>query len=59
MSLDEDAQDLQNCGYYFSETEINKVQFVSDSVLAVLVNGFEVKVLSTDRFLAGDVRDIS
>jgi len=40
-------------GYYCSDLEINKIDFVSDSLLVILVNGTEVKVLGTEKFMAG------
>lgn len=40
-------------GFYYSDNEINSLYFMGDSILFVLVNGREVKVLYTTKFYPG------
>ena len=40
-------------GFYYSDQEINSLFFMGDSILFVLVNGREVKVLYTTKFHPG------
>ena len=47
--------ELEACGFYCSDFEINQVYFISDSLLAIVVNDDEVRILSTDCFKAGDI----
>lgn len=51
--------ELELCGFYCSDQEISQVYFLADSVLAIVVNGEQVKVLSTDRFRQGDIHLIT
>ena len=41
-------------GYYCCDEEINQVYFMGDSILVVLVNSKELKVLYTTKFQPGD-----
>lgn len=40
-------------GFYYSDQEINSLQFMGDSILFVLVNGREVKILYIPKFYPG------
>jgi len=40
-------------GFYYSDQEINSLFFISDSILFVLINGREIKVLYTTKFYPG------
>ncbi len=43
-------------GYYCCDEEINQVYFMGDSILVVLVNSKELKVLYTTKFQPGDYK---
>ena len=58
MSLSDEQQDLVTCGYICSELAINKMFFISDSLLAVVIEGNQVKVLSTELFRPGQVESL-
>lgn len=47
--------ELEACGFYCSDLDINQVYFISDSLLSIVVANEEVRILSTDRFKAGDI----
>ena len=55
MIVNDETRDLEleTCGFYCSDFEINQVYFITDSVLAIVVNADEVKILGTDRFKPG------
>lgn len=59
--VNDESQDLELevCGFYCSDFEINQVYFITDSVLAIVVNADEVKILGTDRFKPGDIHMIT
>jgi len=40
-------------GYYYTEQEINGIYFIGDSILFILVNGKEVRILYTTKFHPG------
>ena len=46
---------LEACGFYCCNFEINQVYFITDSLLAIVVNMDEVRILATDRFKPGDI----
>jgi hypothetical protein len=43
-------------GYYCCDEEINQVYFMGDSILVVLVNMKELKILYTTKFQPGDYK---
>ena len=45
-------------GFYYSEQEINSLFFIGDSILLVLVNGRELKVLYTTKFYPGHFQSL-
>ena len=45
-------------GYYCCDKEINQVYFMADSVLVLLLNGEEIRVLYTEKFKPGDVSQL-
>lgn len=40
-------------GFYYSDHEINSIAFLGDSILFVLINNKEVKILYTTKFYPG------
>ena len=61
MSVNEETREieLEMCGFYCSDFEINQVYFITDSVLAIVVNFDEIKILGTDRFRAGYINTMT
>lgn len=53
MCFNFEKQDLVSCGYYCSELAINKLFFIGDSLLVIIIEGNQIKVLSTDLFRSG------
>ena len=51
--INENTSTVEMDGFYYSDSEINSLYFVSDSILFVLVNGREVKLLYTTKFYPG------
>ena len=49
---------METDGFYYSEHEINSLSFVGDSLLFVLVNGKEVKLLYTTKFYPGNYKHL-
>ena len=58
MYVDDDQQTILFDGYYCSDQEINKVYFMGDSVLVILVNQEEIKVLYTEKFQPGECKHL-
>ena len=56
--MDDDEQSILYDGYYCSEQEINQVYFMGDSVLVILVNQEEIKVLYTEKFQPGECQHL-
>ena len=46
---------LELDGYYCCEKVISQVYFMADSILGILVNSEEFRLLNTERFKQGDV----
>jgi hypothetical protein len=40
-------------GFYYSDSEINSLSFVGDSIIQILTNGREIKILYTTKFYPG------
>ena len=58
MYVDDDQQTILFDGYYCSDQEINQVYFMGDSVLVILVNQEEIKVLYTEKFQPGECKHL-
>ena len=58
MYVDDDEQSIEFDGYYCSEQEINQVYFMGDSVIVILVNQEEIKVLYTEKFQPGECKHL-
>ena len=56
--INDETKQIEFDGYYCSDKEINQVYFMADSVLVILLNGEEIKVLYTEKFKPGDVNDL-
>jgi hypothetical protein len=54
--VNEQTNEIQMDGYYCCEEEINQVYFMADSILVVLVNNKELKILYTPKFQPGDYK---
>lgn len=52
---DLETRQMKQVGFYVTESPISSVQFLSDSLLAVFFSGNAVKVLDTEKFLAGQL----
>ena len=52
--IDEESNKIVMDGFYLSEKEINSCYFVADSVLVIITNTKQVKVLYTKKFHDGD-----
>jgi len=50
LYVNDDTRTIEFDGFYLSEKEINQVYFVADSVLVILVNQEEIRVLYTEKF---------
>jgi len=53
--VDDETKTILYDGFYCSDQEINQVYFMADSVLMILVNQEEVRVLYTEKFKPGCV----
>ena len=58
MYVDDEQQTILFDGYYCSDQEINQVYFMGDSVLVILVNQEEIKVLYTEKFQPGECKHL-
>jgi len=48
--FNEETSTFDMDGYYCCDEEINSINFMGDSILVVLVNNKEIKVLYTTKF---------
>ena len=53
--MNDETKKIESDGYYCSDKEINQIYFMADSVLVILVNQEEIRVLYTEKFKPGDV----
>ncbi len=51
--INEETSTVEMDGFYYSDQEINSLYFMGDSILFVLVNDREIKVLYTTKFYPG------
>ena len=56
-----DVDDEENClipdGYYVSDHVVDSIYFLSESLIFILVNGREVRILHTQHFAPGECGD--
>ena len=57
--MNDETKKIESDGYYCSDKEINQIYFMADSVLVILVNQEEIRVLYTEKFKPGDVSQIA
>ena len=55
LYVNDETKSFELDGFYCSDQVINQVYFMADSVLAILVNQEEIRVLNTDKFKPGYV----
>lgn len=57
--MNDETKKIESDGYYCSDKEINQIYFMADSVLVILVDQAEIRVLYTEKFKPGDVSQIA
>ena len=55
LYVNDQTNQLEFDGFYCTDQEINQVYFMADSVLVILVNSEEIRVLYTEKFKPGSV----
>ena len=55
---DIEMRQMKQVGFFCSESEIKCVRFLSDSLLAIVLNGNEVRVLSTAEFIPEQIETL-
>lgn len=56
--INDQTNEIEMDGYYCCDEEINQIYFMADSILVVLVNNKEIKVLYTTKFQPGDYKHL-
>jgi hypothetical protein len=56
--INEANSTIEMDGFYYSDSEIQSLFFMADSILVALVNGREVKVLYTTKFYPGNFKSL-
>jgi hypothetical protein len=56
--INEEEGTIELDGFYISEQQITSIYFLADSILMVLINEKEVKILYTTKFYPGDYKYI-
>jgi hypothetical protein len=54
--VNDQTNEIQMDGYYCCDEEINQIYFMGDSILVILVNSKELKILYTTKFQPGDYK---
>lgn len=55
LFVNEDTRSLEYDGFYCCDQEINQIYFMADSVLVILVNQEEMRVIYTEKFKPGSL----
>ena len=55
LFVNEETRNLEYDGFYCCDAEINQIYFMADSVLVLLVNQEEIRVVYTEKFKPGSL----